>query len=161
MTPDKNRILIIVHPGSACGSADFQIGKSHARAYRDGLVLEANNWGGGVIVLSGSLDDELGQSWYNPLGPAIDAVLARAKASGLVAIRRVAHDPDQVGVILEILKDASYHGFQFVVTGAWAYEDRTGCVYSVEEAIQTLGLTVEVSDHALSDKDQFAEDIHS
>jgi hypothetical protein len=44
--PDKNHILVIVHPGSACGSADFQIEKCDAQTDRDGLCRQIDCWNG-------------------------------------------------------------------------------------------------------------------
>ncbi len=148
---DKAPILVIVHPGSACGSADFQIGKYDAEAARDGLRHQFDRWNGGVIVLEGELDDELSDRWYRHLGESISAVLARAKASGQVSLKRKAFDPDQVSVIKNILKEPACRSDRFVVTGAWAYADGTGCVNSVLEAINSVGLSAEVSDMALSD----------
>jgi hypothetical protein len=145
------RILVIVHPGSACGSANFHLGKYNAQAFRDGLVDEIEAWKGGVIVLSGELDDELAYSWYGRLGPAIDDLLARAKAEGMPSARVKAHDPDQIRAIKRLLKTPKNQAPEYVVTGAWAYEDGTGCVYSVIEAIQSLDFKADVSDTALSD----------
>jgi hypothetical protein len=148
----KAPILVIVHPGSACGSADFQIGKYDAEAARDGLRHQLDRWNGGVIVLEGEFDDELSDSWYSHLGESLSAVLARAKASGQVSLKRKASDPDQVSVIKNILKESTCSSDRFVVTGAWAYADGTGCVYSVLEALNSIGLNAEVSDMALSDR---------
>jgi hypothetical protein len=53
------KLLVIVHPGSACGSADFNLGKFEARAARDTLRGAIEDWEGGVIVIDGELSDEL------------------------------------------------------------------------------------------------------
>lgn len=153
----RSRILVIVHPGSACGSADFHLSKYDAQASRDGLVHEIEAWRGGVIVLSGELDDELANSWYGRLGPAIDALLAHTKVEGTVSIRVKAHDPDQIRVIKRLLKKPENQASEYVVTGAWAYEDGTGCVSSVVEAIQSLNFKATVSDTALTDAKQAAQ----
>lgn len=54
-----HRVLVLVHPGSACGSANFNIGKFEARAARDALCSELDNWRGDVLVIDGELSDEL------------------------------------------------------------------------------------------------------
>lgn len=53
MTFPNSQILVLVHPGSACGSADFNIGTKAAREARDGLCRELSNlfWMG-ILVTS-------------------------------------------------------------------------------------------------------------
>jgi TATA-box binding protein (TBP) (component of TFIID and TFIIIB) len=68
-----------------------------------------------------------------------------------VSLKRKAYDPDQASVIKEILADPVFRDGRFVVTGAWAYTDGTGYVYSVQEAIDSIGFRAEGSEFALSD----------
>lgn len=145
------RILVIVHPGSACGSANDHYGSSSiANAERDGLVSEFNGWQGGVIVIDGELSDELPD--YPQLNGALTGVLARAKQHGDVAIRQYGHDPDQIRVIKQILRKLKLPVDQvaFEVTGAWAYSEEEGCVTSVYDAITSLGYRADVSPTALT-----------
>lgn len=107
------------HEGNAvtsCGRAR----ESHPCDGASGLGLRLNGWQDGVIVIDGELSDELPR--YPQFNQAIQGVLARAKAKGLLSIRRMVDDPAQIRVIkailtrLKIPKDQSY----FKVTGAWA-----------------------------------------
>ncbi len=41
------RVLVVVHPGSACGSANFNIGQFEARSAREELADELTRWDGG------------------------------------------------------------------------------------------------------------------
>lgn len=154
--PSGDPILVVVHPGSACGSADFNIGKYDAQASRDGLVREFENWHGGVIVLCGELDDELPD--YPQLNAALSSLLERAKAAGKVSIRVKAHDPAQITVIKRLLKKPENQGSKYIVTGAWLYDNEEGCVGSVVQAIRSMGLPVTVSDMAVTDSEQPEED---
>lgn len=147
-TPE-NPILVVVHPGSACGSADFNLGKYDGQAARDGLIIEFNNWQGGVIILSGELDDELPS--YPRLNQALQGVLARAKAAGKVALRVKAYDPAQITVIKRLLKKPENRGTEYVVTGAWLYDGDEGCAGSVYQAIKSLGFKVTYGEMVLTD----------
>jgi hypothetical protein len=148
-------ILVIVHPGSACGSADFNYNsKSIAGAERDGLIMEFDNWQEGVIVIDGDLSTEL--SDYPELNRAIINVLERAKQNGHISIRKRGDDQyvsNQEWAIKFLLKKFKLHkGVRFQVTGAWALgeDEGGGCVGSVCEAISSLGYTAEVSEMALT-----------
>jgi hypothetical protein len=114
-------ILVITHPGSACGSADFNLGGngSLSRNYRDGMIEQFNSWQGGVIVLGGECDDELRRPKYRSFGNAIDALLSRIKEAGRVSIRKQAPDPDNAKVISKILSEPANRGSEYICTGAW------------------------------------------
>ena len=71
----SNPILVLVHPGSACGSADMNLGKFEARAARAELAYELDYWHGTLLVIDGELSDEL--PWYPQLDRAITECLAR------------------------------------------------------------------------------------
>lgn len=145
-------ILVIVHPGSACGSADFNLG-SAAFSERDFLTNDIANWSGGVIVIDSELGVELALPKYRHLSNAIDAAVSRAKSKGLIAIRRQGNDPAQVRVIRQIVKKLSLqpHNVGFEITGAWFHSlDGGGCVGSVHNALKNLGFRVVVRDSALN-----------
>lgn len=147
MSP-TNQILVLVHPGSACGSATSNIGRQSANAARDGLCLELRTWTGGLIVLDGELSDELPS--YPSLQDAINAALQRANSAGQVSIRRMANDPDQVTEIKSIISDLGARKALFVVTGAWYQSsDGGGCVGSVLEALRDAGCEAKLSDYAV------------
>jgi hypothetical protein len=101
---EPEKILVIVHPGSACGSADFNYGsRSAADAERNGLIHEWNNWQGGAIVIDGELSDELPD--YPELNAALTGVVDRAKAAGRTSIREYGQDPAQMQVIRKVVKE--------------------------------------------------------
>ena len=152
----ENPILVVVHPGSACGSADFNLGRFDARAGREGLIREFDNWNGGIIILSGALDDELPS--YPSLNTALNGALDRAKATGKVALRVKAHDPTQATVIKRLLKSEKNRGSEYIITGAWHYDNDGGCVGDTYKAIRSLGLKATISEMALSDDDDVEDD---
>jgi len=143
-----NKILVLVHPGSACGSATSNIGRQSANEARDGLCHELRTWTGGVIVLDGELSDELPS--YPELQSQIDAAVQRAASAGQVSIRRMADDPDQVDEIKRIINELGTHTAAYVVTGAWYQSnDGGGCVGSVLDALRGAGSDAELSDYAI------------
>jgi len=160
-------ILVVVHPGAACGSADFVLGSWDAADARDNLIREANKWEGGVIVLQDSAMHETGQagleSWER-WGDALKALVSRAKASGLVAIEQPAYNetpPHHDEVIRALLANPKNRGTNYVVTGAWVFSDESGgCVLDVYSAIIRLGYKAEISEDALRDNVWTDDDEH-
>lgn len=149
-------ILVLVHPGSACGSADFNLGKADARACRDALAYELASCNAGLIVIDGELSCEL--SCYPVFQAAIDSALARAKAAGHVADRIMGNDPHQVLLPrqLQQIRDLLQHAggalqeHSFTVSGAWYHpEDGSGCVGAVIKKLRQLGCRAEVSEAAV------------
>jgi len=55
--------LILVHPGSACGSANFNLGRSEARAARDRLIGRAIGASGLVSGGDSGSDSEMFYGW--------------------------------------------------------------------------------------------------
>lgn len=154
-------ILVLVHPGSACGSANFHMGRDEARGARDCLAHELKNWRGGVIVLDGDLSDELPS--YPVFAGAIDAALTRARTEGHVAIRTMASDPDQMRVIKELVQhlgDPTQRA-AFTVTGAWYHPEKRYCVGSVIDALREIGCTAEVCESAVCLEQDPEEDLES
>lgn len=145
-------LLVIVHPGSACGSADFSCGKYDAQAQREGLTRSIASWNeGGVIVLSGAFDGEMKLPRYAALGAAITGALARAKSSGQIAIKKRAYDPAQVTMIQKIMAELKLPPeTRIEVTGAWTGHQEEGCVDSVAQALHKMGYTKAfISDDAI------------
>lgn len=145
----KESILVLVHPGSACGSANFNLGTSAAQAAREALIKELDQWSGGIVVIDGHLSDEI--ALHPAYDQAIRACLARAKASGQAANRVVGDDPEQVDRIREFAErgDGSC-ARSYIVSGAWYHSaDGSGCVGSAVMELQRLDCEVTVSPSAL------------
>lgn len=148
---ERQSVLVVVHPGSLCGSANFNLGRSQAQDVRAGIVEELQSWPGGVVVIDGSLSDELSQ--YRDLQAAIDDALKRAKSAGAVSVRLMGSDDqdfDQVEAIRQVVAEiGDVSSFEFDVTGAWYHpEDESGCIGAVTEALRELGASAFVSESA-------------
>jgi hypothetical protein len=147
---DQTPILIVVHPGSACGSADCNLGQSFAIDCRALLVDKLNGWFGGIVILDGALSDELPK--FPALRDALEAALTRSVQAGHLALREEADDPDQVDVARRIFADQTFdRTTPIVLTGAWYdADDREGCVNSVCEVLRELHYdNLDVDDTAL------------
>lgn len=147
---DTAPLLVLVHPGSACGSADFNLGKTAARFARDGLCRELADWRGALLVIDGDLSDEL--PTRPALQTAINDALSRAQASLCGGVRVMGSDPDQVHRIREIAGSWGHGARDRIITvsGAWYHpEDGSGCVGSVIQALQELGFQAQVSAQAV------------
>ena len=156
MTP----ILILVHPGSLCGSADMNLGRYEARSVRDGIRSDLESWTGPIIVIDGSLSDELAQ--YHVLGGAIDTAVRRAQSAGLIGMRVMGDDDsdfDQVAAVRKLFADGVLNPAEHSpkVTGAWYHpeEDDVGCVNSVYETLLDLGFRPDVLDSAARLEDEY------
>lgn len=170
------KILILVHPGSLCGSARSMIGKYEADAARDLILHEVQTHSGGLIVIDGSLSDELSRA-ENDL---IDLALMRNEAEGYVAMRLWGCDSGEPpyadwqsfgmarqDAVFDSQQDAistvahKFAGRNVIVTGAWASVDgSTGCVCSVVDALHedpANGITAAVSSCALMEPDETSE----
>lgn len=160
------KALILVHPGSMYGSAEFSLGKYEARAQRDGVYSELRAHTGPFIVIDGSLSDEIDATGTS----LISDTIARCKAAGYPAYRLWGDDgseepfdgwtsgegaPDfcifehqtDAGAMLAKILDKE---FIVEVTGAWAsYSGEEGCVNSVIDEFHAAGWS--------SDKARLAE----
>lgn len=159
--------IVLVHPGSAVGSANDQLGKSVARAEREAMAHELDGWSGHVIVIDGDFSDELPR--HELFDRAIRACVDRNAAAGFLALRVYGDDNSshmrQEDAIAAVLDEhgARLAGAAFVLTGAW-WEPETsgGCVGSVLEVVRERGFTASVSDTAMlpawsRDEEQDAE----
>lgn len=144
------QVLILVHPGSACGSADFNLGTLEAQCARQSLVRELDGWRGAIVVMDGDLSDELER--YPVLDLAIDQALNRARRAGLLAERHDAQDPGQIECAARLAASlqATARSHQFTVTGAWVEPGNGGCVGSVVERLRNLGCHAVVGKGAVS-----------
>ena len=141
----SKEVLVLVHPGSACGSADYNIGRDAADRARVDMTDLLNAWHGDIIVLDGDLSDELPR--FPVFADAIRSAVRRARRAGYLAIREVANDPEQVEAIKRIASMHDLTRSSVVVSGAW-YDptDECGCVNSVIHALEGLGVRAAVAD---------------
>lgn len=135
-------VLFIVHPGSACGSADFNLGVETASGDRENLTSFIEQWAGGVIVLRGEHDGELTLRRYRPLGQAVAGALQAARATG-ISVSVAASDPTQMTVARTVVKKLGLAlDRTIVVTGCWAsHAGNSGCVNSVFDVLREIGFT--------------------
>lgn len=134
---------ILVHPGSCCGSANFNMGIILASAARSRLIDTLDHIGTSpgheLFVLDGDLSDELGQ--FPALDHAIKAALARCAQNGRPSMRLQADDPDQVQVAQFLLDNNFFRDRQVKLMGAWAEPDNdNGCVTSVKQVLDAGGI---------------------
>jgi hypothetical protein len=150
-------VLVLVHAGSACGSADFNIGRSEARCGREALVMCLNAHHGGVVIVDGFLSDEIPS--FPELNAAIANALDQARGLGQVALRVKgcdSEDHDQTKAIEAVLAaQPELKDLDFIVTGAW-YEppnhddpEPGGCVGSVLLTLASHGVRARIHDSAL------------
>lgn len=150
---DRRRILVLVHPGSLVGSANYNVGRDQARATREDIARELDAWSGDVLVINGALCDELASAPL--LQQSIQRCLERNALAGHHCAQVLGEDPDQVERIRQYMvqRGAALLGAQFHLTGAWYGPNQYGCVGSVEAELRAAGHAVEVSDTALVDPD--------
>lgn len=143
----KMHLLVVVHPGSACGSADFNLGMDLARACRDSLIADIKAWRGGAIVITGGLCDEIKRPAYAALDVAISNCLRRARYGRLVSKKVRGPSADlhycQTHAIHDVIRKLrlSPASVCFELTGAW-YDSGIrgcGCVNSVHDKVVNLG----------------------
>lgn len=147
-----DHITLMVHLGSACGSANFNLGDQRAQHARAGLLEDLQTVTGHLLVLAGGLDDEIAD--FAELLDALETAL-QPTPGGLRA-QILAHDPDQVDITKAFVDRLGALAFEvsFEVTGAWLDDydpgERGGCVGSVYEALKAKGLSnIAISDNAV------------
>lgn len=137
-------MLVVVHPGSACGSADFNLGLIPASQYRDRMARTIHDWDGEIVVVDGVQSSEI------PVYAQISLALENAKerVSGFRRIEACWSDDDWQNRVYEEMGDGA--GRKALVTGAWYHrEDDGGCVNAVLEVLGRRGYEPEVSPCAL------------
>lgn len=159
---DPIPLLVLVHPGSACGSANENLGRYEARAGRDGLKMDLDLWKGGVLVIDGVLSQDL--EYFPVFDAAIKGALARAAVAGFVSERRYGsddQDEDQAVAARAFLDEVPLPaGTRVTLTGAWYYPDgKHGCVNDVMDVFEARGFSCDVSDNAMTLADDFDEGI--
>lgn len=151
---NKRECLVVVHLGSALGSANMNLGKLDARAARDALASEFEQWTGDVVVIHGALSDEL--PCYPHLQRTFESMLARSRAAGhevAVLDGDDASEHNQEDAIDEWLASRACEpgSVHFRVTGSWYHPaDGGGCVGSVIDRLRERGHVAEVDDSAVT-----------
>lgn len=144
-------VLIVVHPGSALGSADFNLGRTEATAAREALVQELDQWEGPLLIIHGELSEELYR--YPQLDQALRWAQARNTQAGFPSHERDGcdengADANQEAAIQAWVDEEKWdpQTTVFRVSGAWYHpEDQGGCVGSVISRLKNLGYQAEVS----------------
>lgn len=136
-------ILIVVHPGSACGSADFNL-ELDAGPSREALAAEIHRWPHDLMIVDGELSSELDH--YAILGLAIQNATER---DGRRVVRQHACDfstPDWPDVVRQRYHAEWPNGpHRVTITGAWYGDDGHGCVNAVATALGDQDVTVSAS----------------
>lgn len=140
-------MLVVVHPGSACGSADFHHGRRLARAMRERLSQTLHGWRGAVTVIDSDLSGEL--AGEPDLAGAIDACLGRSHADGSAARRLSVAGERWIEAGRALIQEAGPG--RVVLTGAWYHpDDDGGCVNAMRDALVQSGIAVDIHGSAMS-----------
>jgi hypothetical protein len=161
MTPDdgnvQSPVLVVVHPGSACGSADMNLGVQEGRRRRAILSDDVAAWIGPVIIIDASLSDELGLRAYRRLGLVIEQALGRAQSAGHIAMRINADDAEEHNQVWAaehlcaagILVPGKH---RVEVTGCWHDPaGKSGCVTSVWHVFKAMDFNSMVRSSAIEE----------
>lgn len=115
----KGTVLVVVHPHSLFGSADFNIGPEQASIARKQVLNRIRRHRGPkVLVYDGEMKDDVDLS---KLEKQMDKVY-----------QGDAFEPDLDQAASEVMKD--WPGQSFLVTGAWG-DPSDGCAYHVAQAL--------------------------
>lgn len=149
----KKSLLVIVHPGSACGSADMNLGVEAAEQCRMEMQSLVEGWEGAVAVIDGELSDELsgGERSWSEWGRAINEALERARQQKLLAVRMMgddSHEYNQQAATKDLVRQHRLdpQSTAITLTGAWVDDSGGGCVHAVREVLDELGFNPVVSD---------------
>jgi hypothetical protein len=146
--------LILVHPGSMCGSARMQLGKREADMARADVLDRVASHEGALLVIDGALSDEISSAENG----VIDAAVLRAAEAGHISGRVWGCDSgespfpawsgfrtDAGQLIFEGQEQAATDlapvlpAAPVMVTGAWAGSNEDdGCVNSVANAVRAV-----------------------
>ena len=124
---ERPGMMIIVHPGSLCGSYHTSWGFSAMQL--EALLSEIHAWRGQFVVFHGDLSDEV------PHYAGVKRAIEHARAAGAK----------------EVFQAFRLKGTPTFVTGAWS-DEGDGCVTTVAEQLRKLGADVKVSAHSPNDE---------
>lgn len=132
----------------------MNLGKSDARASREGLVSELARWVGPIAVIDGDFSHEL--PFYPVLNEALLGAISRNAGSGFQT-RRIdgdaASDFDQAAAAKKLVVDFQLSPADHAIklTGAWLEEvHEDGCVDDVFNTLTEAGFSVDVLDSAFT-----------
>ena len=149
--------LVVVHPGSACGSADFNLGEAAADAARARLSRAIEEWDGPLAVVDGELSDEL--LAYTDLDRTIRDALTRAGRRGarVKACDAAGETHLAAGRVVDALQlDPARDAM--VVTGCWFDpKDGWGCVNEVARGFREMGFEARVDETSAVAQDEPGE----
>lgn len=168
------KTLVLVHPGSLCGSADWRFGRD-ARQYRNAIAQQILEHDGNFVVIDGFLTDEIYRSFDDVIETGLSNAVQAASRTGCLnsvsAVRLYGCDTGEPA--FEEWEDCSAHclsddftgqahAAEFLsdqlktsaieVTGAWATLDgSSGCVNNVAAVLrsQMPHVNVRISQTAL------------
>jgi hypothetical protein len=157
--PELRTVLILVHPGSACGSANYNLGPQLAASHREQLAHDLSQWTGDMLVIDGELSDELRGPAFRHLGHAITNALGRSRAAGFRTRRSWGCDnvpPHQTDRVRAWIEDGTLDPktMQISLTGAWYTEDGGGCVGDVQKALVNAGFDVSIRGSVVRELDE-------
>lgn len=154
LSDSDRETLILVHPGSMCGSARMQLGRREADAARAEVLDRVASHDGPLLVIDGALSDELSHSENALINQAVQRSVAAGHLAGRVwgcdsgeapftgwsGLRtdggRLVFDGQEAAA--SDLAPALPQG-PILVTGAWAGSNSgDGCVNSVANAIRAV-----------------------
>lgn len=153
---EKHDLMILVHPGSCCGSADFNNGRQDAEGSRAMIAHDLMSHTGPLLIVDGSGSDELPR--YSILNNAIEGALKRNEEAGFFTKRVFACDdmtPNWASVVGRLVQKLKLQpGSRVWLTGAWYFEDDSaGCVNAVYDQMSALGLRPDILDSVVRDSD--------
>lgn len=154
---DLREIFVVVHPGSALGSANMNLGKFIAEGARSALEHAFDSWTGPSVVIHGELSDELPH--YPQFAQALNQMVNRSQAHGHVVATLVGDDESEHNQEEAIKNWVTAQGLvpgevRFRVTGAWYHSsDGGGCVGSVIDQLKALGHTAQLDEDSVLDLD--------
>lgn len=150
--PALQSVLIVVHPGSCCGSATFNLGRWDANASRDGLVIELDSWVGPIAVIDGDLSHEL--SGYPSLAVSLQEAIGRCSREGFPHLRIDGGEAnaEQLNAAAALIADRLFlspEKHRIWLTGAWTHaDDEDGCIDTIYNACADRGFMVDVRESA-------------
>lgn len=131
-----NTGLVIVHPASTCGSADFSLGPDRADCDRVRLVATIEGWRGPSVVIDNDLTPELQdyESLDNALRSLDEPMRVNACATESGWVRKAFTAIESTGLR------------RYMVTGAWHHpEDHSGCIDAITSMMEEEGIQWEIT----------------
>jgi len=133
---ERPGLMIIVHPGSLCGS--YHTSWDFSANQLASLLNEIHAWRGQFAVFHGELSDEI------PHYVNVKKTIEHAYASGAKDYNVSNDERDLNAGAKEVFQAFQLKGTPTFVTGTWA-DEKDGCVTTVAKQLRQLGADVKVS----------------